>query len=218
MLPDLPVIRVEPVGGAEPSGRRFLEVRRRVHRVHYADGTVSEAFTYDEVVRAALDAVVIVAHWTVDGERWVHLRSAVRPPVVGREERSPAERAARHGGLWELPAGLVEPAERGAAGAAAAARRELAEELGYDVPADALTPLGPSTFPTAAVIAERHYFFEVEVEPSRRGEPTLDGSPLERGGVVVALPLADALEGCRTGWIEDAKTELGLRRLAELRR
>ena len=64
--------------------------------------------------------------------------------------------------------------------------------------------------------AERQFFFEVEVDPAARSEPSLDGSALERGGAIVALPLALALERCRSGDIADSKTELGLRRLAEL--
>jgi hypothetical protein len=66
-----------------------------------------------------------------------------------------------------------------------------------------------------AFIAERLYFFEVEVDPAERREPTLDGSALERFGEVVALPVADVLEKCRRGEIYDLKTELAVRRLIE---
>ena len=76
--------------------------------------------------------------------------------------------------------------------------------------------LGPSTLPAPGFIAERHFFVSVEVAPERRGEPGLDGSALERFGRVIALPLRRALAWCASGRIEDAKTELGLRRLAEL--
>jgi ADP-ribose pyrophosphatase len=43
-----------------------------------------------------------------------------------------------------------------------------------------------------------------------------DGSALERGASVLALALPEAIEHCKTGAICDAKTELGLRRLAEM--
>jgi ADP-ribose pyrophosphatase len=65
------------------------------------------------------------------------------------------------------------------------------------------------------VLAERHFYFAVEVDPTDRGRPELDGSALEREGAVVAVPLAEALSMCRDGRIVDAKTELGLRRLEE---
>jgi ADP-ribose pyrophosphatase len=45
--------------------------------------------------------------------------------------------------------------------------------------------------------------------------PSEDGSPLERGASVVHLPLDELLAACRSGAIEDSKTELALRRFAE---
>jgi ADP-ribose pyrophosphatase len=65
------------------------------------------------------------------------------------------------------------------------------------------------------MLAERLYVFEVTVAPNRRGEPSLDGSALERFGEVRALALDEALELCRNGTLMDGKTELALRRLAE---
>ena len=65
-------------------------------------------------------------------------------------------------------------------------------------------------------IAERHFFFAIEVTPGERREPSLDGSALEAFGVVHALPLDAAIACCRDGRIIDEKTEIGLRRLKEL--
>jgi ADP-ribose pyrophosphatase len=113
--------------------------------------------------------------------------------------------------LWELPAGLVEPDET----PPCAAARELGEELGFHVEATSLIELGPWTFPAPAIIGERHLFFAVEVEPSTQSRPTEDGSELEKGAAILAIPLMEALEHCRRGAIQDAKTELALRRLAE---
>jgi ADP-ribose pyrophosphatase len=78
-----------------------------------------------------------------------------------------------------------------------------------------MKPLGEWTFPAPGMIGERHLFFAVQVDARSRAVPTEDGSALERGAAIVAIPLGDALDHCRRGSIRDAKTELALRRLAE---
>ncbi len=136
----------------------------------------------------------------------MYLRSAIRPPCALR-----ASAPLHDGCLWELLAGLVEPGED----PAAAAVRELEEEVGFVAPAQAVRPLGEWMFPVPAMIAERHVFYVIDVDPAARAVPTEDGSALEKNAAVVALPVADALEHCRRGTIRDAKTELALRRLIE---
>lgn len=185
-----------------------------------AEHEPSAPFTYDEVDRRALDAVVVVPHFlqrSAEGVpvRHVVLRSAHRPPVMLRDAaRSPLVEPDNRA-LWELPAGLVEPDEASAEGIVRAAQRELLEETGFEVELSELVQLGPSTFPCPGVIAERHFFFHVEVSLERRVEPPLDGSPLEAVGSLVAVPLTVALEAARAGELADAKTELALRRLVE---
>jgi len=216
--PALPEITLTLVEDLSPPGQEgFMRLVRRRLRARYPDGSESAPFLYDEVDRRSLDATVIAAHCVgADGQRRVFLRSAVRPPAYLRaHERGATAELGPRAGLWELPAGLVEAHELSAAGLLASARRELWEETGLEVPVAALRPLGPATFPSPGVIAERHIFFEVEVEPEGRVEPPLDGSPLEQGGVVWAAPLDEALAMCSAGEVEDAKTELGLRRLRE---
>ena len=194
----------------EPGESGFLSLLRRRYRLSYDDGTTSAPFIYDEVRRAALDAVVIAAHTLRGGERRVYLTSALRPPIVMRERPAPGSGI----GLWELPAGLVEVTEQDSDGPRRAAARELGEEIGFAVAPERLSALGHWTYPAPALIAERHIFFEVQVEPSERRAPALDG-PLEHGALVVDLPLETALAMCAHGEIRDAKTELALRRLVE---
>jgi ADP-ribose pyrophosphatase len=208
-LPDPPAIRLVVARDRTPHALAtggFLNVQRVDLIARYPDGTESEPFPYDIGTRAALDAVVVAAHFEQAGATHVYLRSAVRPPCALRLV-SPTH----DGNLWELPAGLVEPGEDPAATAA----RELGEELGFAVNARALRTLGHWTFPAPGMIGERHIFFAVEIDPLARATPLEDGSVLERAAAILSLPLEDALEHCRSGTIVDGKTELALRRLAE---
>lgn len=217
-LPPFPGVTLAEVEDLTPAGTEgFLTLRRRRLRAEYPDGTVSESFVYDNVDRQALDAVVVVAHCREAGAQLVFLRSAVRPPLLMRapEQRPIAERETL-GQLWEVVAGLVEPDETSPEGLVRCARRELEEELGFTVAVEDIRPLGPSTFPCPGVIGERHHFFHVEVRAHDRRAPTEDGSVLERRAAVVAIPMAEAMALVRDGFIEDAKTELVLRRLGEL--
>jgi ADP-ribose pyrophosphatase len=190
-------------GGTEEAA--FLTIRRYELSVDL-DGAASPPFAYDVVERRALDAAVVVAHFVRDDRRWVVLRSSLRPPFALRSDASPND-----GVLWELPAGLVEPGER----PDEAAARELNEEIGTRLSAGRMTPLGAAVIPVPAMIAERQHLFHVEIDPAELGEPTGDGSALERASVLAEIALDDALALAREGRLPDAKTELGLRRLAE---
>lgn len=209
-LPPLPDIRLEiardRTPGASASGG-FLNLRRLDLIARYPDGTSSEPFSYDTGSRHALDAVVVVAHTRKEGETMVYLRSAVRPPLALRELPPFVEP-----GMWECVAGMIEPGEE----PRDAAVRELHEELGAKVSPDTMHELGPWAYPAPGMIGERHVFFHVEVDPSALTTPGEDGSPLERGARLIAIPLKDALAHARAGHLRDSKTELGLRRLAEL--
>lgn len=184
----------------------------------FASGEDSATFPYFCVGRRALDAVVVTPHFvSTSGERMVLLRSALRPPPFVRpEDIRPVPEKASLGELWEVPAGLVEPGEMNPEGLRIGAARELLEETGYDVRPEDMKELGPSTFPSPGVIGERHFFFHVEIDPQKRAHATEDGSQLERHAAVCEVTLAAALAGCRSGEIEDGKTEIALRRLADL--
>jgi ADP-ribose pyrophosphatase len=217
-LPPLPKLALsvdEDLSPPQPAG--FLRLLRHRLRLWVGDAPASDATVVDSIGRAALDAVVIAPfHIDETGVRWVWLRSSLRPALAMRPmEARPFDEKPSLGVLWELPAGLVEPDEISVAGLVRCAARELEEELGFDVALDRFAPLGPSNFPLAGAIAERHHYFCVEVDPASRHQPSEDGSVLERDALVVALPLDEALTLLRAGVIEDAKSEIGLRRLAE---
>jgi ADP-ribose pyrophosphatase len=221
-LPPLPVVRIEILRELPAHEPGFLALRRQQMRLWYADGSRSEPFVYDTVARAALDAVVIVAHSRDEqGKRHVFLRSALRPPIATRADAAPLSReptllSAERAVLWEMPAGLVEPEEVGERGLVRCAVRELWEEVGIRATADAFQRLGPPLFVEPGTIGEQHHYFEIPVDPGCRERPAEDGSVLEQRGVVALVAVDEALELAARGLIVDTKTELALRRLAEL--
>jgi len=208
------VLEELPTGA--PDG--FLRLRRQRVVVRFPDGTTSEPFIYDSIDRPKLDAVVIAAHFRdVSGECQVFLRSSLRPPLVTRPlDARPFPEKDTLGGLWELPAGLVEEDERSPEGLRRCAARELFEECGIEVDPRVMRPLGPSSFPAPGIIGERHFFFHVELAGPQRITPPEDGSALERHALVVPIALREAIALARSGEIEDEKTELALRRLVEI--
>jgi ADP-ribose pyrophosphatase len=219
-LPPLPAIALslDRERSEHAPANAYLRIRRLELRAHFAEGVVSEPFFYDIVDRKALDAVVVAPHFRDEsGARKVLLRSALRPPVAFRPRDAwPMPERATLGGLWEVPAGLVEENERSEEGLRLCACRELYEETGARVEPDAMRPLGPSTFPCPGVIGERHFYFHAEIDPLSLVPPVEDGTVLERQAALVVVTLEDALALVRAGEIEDAKTEIALRRLAEI--
>ena len=203
-LPPLPRITLRPAADAIAKRRDFLALDRVDLVATYADGTTSEPFAYDAVVRKSMDAAVILAYRIEDGVRRVFVRSALRPPVTLRFGED-------HGGFWELPAGLIDEGEW----PREAAARELEEEVGFRVEPSRFAELGPHAYPAPALIAERHYFFAVDVTNETARTPSEDGSPLERGASIVHRAIDDLLAACRAGAVPDSKTELALRRFAE---
>lgn len=218
-LPALPDIAVEIVSDETASARcdaGFLLLRRLRLALRFPDGTTSSPFAYDAAWRTRLDAVAVVVHYAdAAGVRHVYLRSSVRPPLGLRIPEVVPRAHAAASQTWELPAGLVEADEQTEEGLRACAARELEEELGFRVEPSALRALGPGVYPTPAVIGERIYLFEVEVDPTTRGTPSEDGSPLERFAAIVAIPLDDALRAADEGLVEDMKSDLALRRFRD---
>tara|TARA_B100001750_G_scaffold229879_2_gene225778 strand:- start:1748 stop:2425 length:678 start_codon:yes stop_codon:yes gene_type:complete len=208
--PAIEVVLEEELG---PEGRpEFLRLRRRRLHNRLPDGRTTASYVYDSVDRGATDAVILVLHHRGPRGREVLLRTSIRPPLAFRRELTvPLHRQASPV-IWELPAGLVEPAEIGEEGLLACAARETLEEAGFDLAPGAFRSLGPSLFLSPGVLAERIYFYEAEVDPATRGVPTEDGSPVEEGAAVRFFDLDEALA---TGPVQDVKTELGLRRLRE---
>jgi len=210
------VVRDDSKGGRCDEG--FLRVRRLALVNTYDDGTKSEVYPYDVVERDAIDAVGIVLVAEEDTTTSICLRTALRPPLALRAGyRVPERDDSALPVLWEIPAGLIEPSEATPAGLRACAARETLEEVGLALaPAD-FEPFGPALFLSPGMVAEKIHFLCARVDPARCGVPTEDGSPVERNAQIAFVPLDEALDAARGGRVRDIKTEVAIRRLAELR-
>jgi 8-oxo-dGTP pyrophosphatase MutT (NUDIX family) len=105
---------------------------------------------------------------------------------------------------WEIPAGHGEPDEA----PLAAARRELAEEVGLQ--ATSWEPLG-SGFSSATLNARYHLYLARGLSPCADGH-TRDGA--EHDLLPRRLPLAEAVEAAMDGRIEHGMSVVGLLRAA----
>lgn len=198
----------------------FLGVRRLHLSNRRADGSLSPPFICDFIVRPkGVDAVVVaVFHRPSDGPPRVLLRRGLRPALAeGRAGSSvPIADEQPYLTFTELVAGIIETSDEGRDGVRARAAIEVAEESGYTVEASAVAFLGAGTFPTPGSMPEKFWLTAVEVDdPADRRRPEGDGSPMEEGAASWWMPLDEAIAACVDGRIEDAKTEIALRRLAD---
>ena len=200
----------------------FLAIRRLQLRNRRGDGTTSRRYLCDFVVRPyGLDAVVVVV-WCrrEDGTIGVLVRDGLRPPLwFGRDPaQAPVPERAPRPWLTELVAGIIEVGDRGLDGLRSRAAAEVREEAGFVVEPAAVTILGAGSFPSPGAMAEKFHFAAVEVDPATQLAPLGDGSPMEEGATTRWLELDAAISACVSGELEDAKTELGLRRLRDVLR
>ncbi|MEZ4326262.1 MAG: NUDIX hydrolase [Polyangiales bacterium] len=218
-----PSISIEVVDDQSATARcdqGFLKLRRLRLKNRYQDGTESAPYPYDVVDRAALDAVVMLLHRTGPDGVEVCIRSSLRPPL-GVRTRTETQTVSV---LWEVPAGLIEPEEAAGVsvdgvlpGVRSCAARETLEETGYVVPEERFEPLGRMTYLSPGVLAERLHYVVASLDGCTVGDPTLDGSPVEEGSTLLFVSLADAIAAVDRGDIQDAKTEVALRRFVASR-
>lgn len=192
----------------------FLHVRRLRCRNRREDGTASPVFRVDVVDRPRLDAVAVMIHRTEEGRTEVLTRQNLRPAAYFRKDKSKTvEDGQSHLFVEEIVAGLLEPTDKGEAGIRARAAEEVKEEGGFDVSADEVRILGGPFFLAPGILSEKIFLCAVDVTGKAQVPPPGDGSPLEEGGSTRWRTLDDLLGACRSGEIQDAKTELGAHRL-----
>jgi ADP-ribose pyrophosphatase len=197
----------------------FLRVRRYRARNRRADGSASPEYPIDVIERPTLDAVAAVL-WArgPDGPE-VLLRRQLRPAAYFRRGQDKALPEPEYLLFEELVAGVLEPGEHGLDALRRRAAAETREEAGLEVPAERFAPLGAGFFMLPGIASEKIHLLEAEVPRGDRREAWPapdegDGSPLEEGAELRWVPLAEAVEACLRGAIEDAKTEIALHRLA----
>jgi len=198
----------------------FLHVRRYRARNRRADGSSSEVYRIDVVDRPSLDAVAVCLWARTPRGVEVLLRRQLRPAVHFRSGR---QRALPEKDLLlfeELVAGVLEPGERGLEALRRRAAEEVREEAGLSVRPERLEPLGAGFYMLPGIISEKIHLLAAEVDRGAEAEPYEapvegDGSPLEEGAELAWRGLDEAIAACERGEIEDAKTEVALRRLRE---
>lgn len=214
MIDDLTIERDEVVGTGG-----FLAIRRlRVHN-RRADGSRSASYTVDFVARPHGQDAVVIALWhrTAAGAVEILVRDGRRPAVaLGRSSAlAPLPDRRSDGWLTELPAGIIEPGDRGVDGLLARAVAEAAEEAGFALAPTDFVLLGAGSYPSPGSVPEKYYYVAAQVDPARQGALAGDGSPMEEGATTRWLELEHAIAACVAGSLEDGKTELALRRLRD---
>ena len=197
----------------------FLAIRRLRLRNLHDDGSRSERYVNDFVVRPyGLDAIVVaVWHRRAGGGVSVLVRDGLRPTLTfGRDPaRTPLPDPRPYLRFTELVAGIIEVDDHGEAGVRRRAAAEVLEEAGFRVEPDAIALMGAGSFPSPGAMAEKFHYAAVEVDPTTQEPLAGDGSPMEEGATTRWLDLDEAIAACVRGELEDAKTELGLRRLRD---
>jgi ADP-ribose pyrophosphatase len=197
----------------------FLAIRRLRCENLRPDGSRSAPYICDFLVRPkGIDAVVVAVYARRGDTVNVLLRDGLRIPLaLGRPAGElPIADLKPYLFFREVVAGIIERHDHGEAGVRTRAAIEVEEEAGYRVdPAD-IVLLGGGSFPSPGAMAEKFWFACVEVDPTAASASLAgDGSPMEEGASTTWMPLADAIAACTRGDIEDAKTEIVLRRLAD---
>jgi len=197
----------------------FLRLKRLRARNRRADGSRSPEYPIDLVDRPTLDAVAVVV-WARTG-RGVEVltRRGLRPAAFFRQGKTTALPEPRYLLVEEIVAGVLEPGEVGLDALRHRGAEEVREEAGIEVAPAALRPLGGPFFMLPGIVSEKIHLLEVEVPRPATGDGPHDaphegdGSPLEEGALLAWRELHAAVAACEAGEIEDAKTELALRRL-----
>jgi ADP-ribose pyrophosphatase len=197
----------------------FLRLRRLRARNRREDGTRSPVYPIDVIDRPTLDAVAVCLWSRTPRGVEVLTRRGLRPAAYFRRGRASALPEREYLLVEEIVAGVLEPGERGLDALRRRGAEEAREEAGIEIAPERLEPLGGPFFVLPGIASEKIHLLAAEVArgsaDGRHEAPHEgDGSPLEEGAVLEWRGLGAAIAACEAGEIEDAKTEIALRRLA----
>lgn len=197
----------------------FLRLRRLRARNRRSDGSASREYPIDVIDRPTLDAVAVCLWARTPRGVEILTRRGLRPAAYFRRGKEPALPERVYLLVEEIVAGVLEPGERGVDALRARGAAEVREEAGIEIAPERLEVLGGAFFPLPGIVSEKIYILAGEVprgvEAGQHAAPHEgDGSPLEEGAVLEWRSLQEAIAACESGEIEDAKTEIALRRLA----
>ena len=196
----------------------FLRLRRFRARNRRADGSRSAEYPIDVIDRPVLDAVAVCLWARGPAGIEVLTRRGLRPAAYFRRGKTAVLPEPEYLLVEELVAGVLEPGEVGLDALRRRASDEVREEAGLEIEPSRFEPLGGPFFMLPGIASEKIHVMAAEVArglgpPVWSAPETGDGSPLEEGAELRWRPLGAAVEACERGEIEDAKTELALRRL-----
>lgn len=194
----------------------FLRLKRLRCRNLRLDGSRSAEYRVDVVDRPRLDAVAVLLYRKEEGGLEVLTRQNLRPAAYFRQGRAMTVPDGRsHLLVEEIVAGLLEPEDQGEAGIRQRAAAEAWEEAGFEVRPEEVALLGGPFFLAPGILSEKVFPTAADVTGKAQGVAPGDGSPLEEGGRTRWWPAAALLAACRSGAVQDAKTELALVRLLD---
>jgi len=197
----------------------FLRLKRLRARNRRADGSRSAEYPIDVIDRPTLDAVAVCLWSRTPRGVEVLTRRGLRPAAYFRRGKTAALPEPEYLLVEEIVAGVLEPGERGLDALRRRGAEEAREEAGVEIAPERLEVLGGPFFPLPGIASEKIHLLAGEVArgaaQGRHEAPHEgDGSPLEEGAVLEWRELGAAIAACEAGEIEDAKTEIALRRLS----
>ena len=210
------VVDIEVIEDCSASARwdeGFLQIRRLRCRNRRSDGSVSTTYRVDVIDRPKLDAVAVVIYRRRGQEIEILTRHNLRPAAYFRKDKQPTiPDSQEHLRVEEIVAGVLETSDQGEQGLRQRAASEVAEEAGIQVASEEIQILGGPFFVAPGIVSEKIFLTAVDVTGKPQGEPLGDGSPLEEGATLQWRPAVQLLEDCRSGRLQDAKTEIGVAR------
>ena len=211
---------LEDLTAASRCDEGFIHVRRYRARNRRADGSSSPAYRIDVVDRPTLDAVAVCLWAATPRGPEVLLRRQLRPAVRFRRDRATALPERQPLLFEELVAGILEPGERGEEALRRRAAAEVREETGLAVDPARLEFLGAAFYMLPGIVSEKIHLLAAQVARGDGAEAFEapeegDGSPMEEGASLAWRRLGEAIAACERGELEDAKTEVALRRLRD---